>query len=280
MVETNEILNVLVVRDDRSIVQELESNLPFNYRILAAQNVAEARERLSKNTYQILVCYESLPDQSGVELLAESRKRFPHVVRILVSKKTDADDVIKAIDKASIFKYLVDPEIADLGNALGDAADYYLLKTEGLYTDSVTQLKTSDVILDMLEMELHRSQRYDGDFSAMLLQVVAPESPDEEAPNQTDPVLLKEIADILQVELRTSDVAGRLNDNSCLVLLNNANRQGIHIFSDRLLKKIERLKNEYKNQTISFDVKISIYSLNGEKDITTEDIIEKLQTQS
>jgi PleD family two-component response regulator len=280
MVETNEILNVLVVRDDRSIVQELESKLPFNYRILAAQNVAEAKERLSKSAYQILVCYESLSDQPVVDLLAESRMTFPHIVRILVSQKTDAVDVINAIDKASIFKYLIDPEFTELENALGDAAEYYFLKTEGLYTDSVTQLKTSDVILDMLEMELHRSQRYDGDFSAMLLQVVASESSDGGPPIQTDPVLLKEIADIVQAELRTSDVAGRLNDNSCLVLLNNANRQGMGIFSDRLLKKVERLKSEYENETISFDVKLSIYSLNGERDITTEDIIEKLQAQT
>ncbi len=278
MVEANEILNVLVVCDDRSVVQALETKLPFNFRIQAAQNVADAKDRLSKNAYQILICYDALPGETGISLLADARSKFPHVVRILISNSSDAQVIIQAIDKASIFKYLVDPELEDLENSLEEAAQYYYSKTEGLYTDSVTLLRSNDVILDMLEMELHRSQRYDGDFSAMMLQVVSPENHEGITTSQTDPFLLKEVADILQAELRTSDVAGRLSDNSCLVLLNNANRSGVSIFSDRLLKKMEHLKNEFEKEAFKFEVKISIYSLNGEKDITTEDIIEKLQS--
>jgi len=276
MVESNEILNVLMVRDDRSIVQTLESELPFNYRILAAQNGAEAKERLTKSTYQIIICDEQLPDTTGTGFLAETRKSFPHTVRILVSSDSDADSVIKAIDKASIFKYLINPQVKDFEKALADASEYYLSKSIGMYTDSLTQLKSKEVIFDMLEMELHRSQRYDGDLSAIMLQVVSAADAESKFASETDTYLLKDVADIVQAELRTSDVAGRLNDNSCLVLLNNANRNGVTIFKKRLSKKIDQLKSEYKEDLPAFEVMISIYSLNGEKEVRTEDILEKL----
>ena len=280
MAESDTILDVLVVRDDRSIVKTLENELPFYYRILAVQNQAEAKARLESRAFHIIICYEDLHGISGTSLLADVRESYPHLVRILVSDKADAEAVIEAIDKASIFKYLIEPEINEFEIALNDARAYYQSKTDGMYMDSLTQLKSREVILDMLEMELHRSQRYDGDFSAILMQVVASDSVEGGTISPTAPHLLKEIADILQSQLRTSDVAGRLSENGFLILLSNANHGGVTIFADRLTVNIQQLQSNYSQASAPFEIKVSVYSLNGEKAISPDGVIEKLQNQN
>ncbi|MBT4888944.1 MAG: sigma-54-dependent Fis family transcriptional regulator [Rhodospirillales bacterium] len=100
---------ILIVDDEVRSLEALERNLSDEFDVKTASNVADAEDILNRDWVQIILCDQRMPETTGVEFLKEVRKKWPDVIRIIISGYTDADDIIESINDAGIYQYITKP---------------------------------------------------------------------------------------------------------------------------------------------------------------------------
>ncbi|MCG8337466.1 MAG: response regulator [Proteobacteria bacterium] len=272
-------LGVLVVDDDVDILALVNHELNDSYRIFTAENSVEAMEALKKNEIGIALCDERLAGESGSELLAEMKKHYPDVVRVLISGYTDTNAIMNAINKANVFKFIIKPWGKQLKIIVDEAKQYYLSRKKNQYKDSLTSLKSENTILDTLHSEIKRSSRYNVNLSSILVSISNPKKDSALHDFLVDRFLLRRIADILTLELRESDIAGRLRDNKFLVLLTETDRDGASTFLNRLMKRIDQFEQKVNRGLLPYGIITAIHTLSGKQSIEPGELITSLYAQ-
>jgi two-component system sensor histidine kinase/response regulator len=121
-------LKVLYVDDEADNLTGFKANFRTEYRILIAENTAHATEFLEKNPdIRMVFCDQRMPGKTGVEFFEEIKTRFPLPVRILITAYSDIKDVIAAINKGNIFRYVQKPwTVPDIISAIEEANKFYM----------------------------------------------------------------------------------------------------------------------------------------------------------
>lgn len=100
---------VLVVDDEPRSLESLERILEDAFDVKTAASAEEAAEILEREWVQVILCDQRMPHVSGVEFLKTVRERWPEVVRMIISGYTDAEDIIRSINEAGIYQYVMKP---------------------------------------------------------------------------------------------------------------------------------------------------------------------------
>lgn len=100
---------VLVVDDEQRSLESLERILEDNFDVKTALNAEEAEVILESEWVQVILCDQRMPHVSGVEFLKTVRERWPDVVRMIISGYTDSEDIIRSINEAGIYQYVMKP---------------------------------------------------------------------------------------------------------------------------------------------------------------------------
>lgn len=116
---------VLFVDDEKSICNALKRTFRKSpYDIYAANSGADALSILEKERIDVVVSDQRMPGMNGTELLSIVKQQYPDVSRLMLSGYSDFDDVIGAINKANIFKFLTKPwDDEHLREAVNDALE-------------------------------------------------------------------------------------------------------------------------------------------------------------
>ena len=69
----------------------------------------DAIEQLEHQTFEVVMSDYRMPGMTGVDLLTEVKRVQPTAVRLILSGYTDAEAILKSVNDAHIFKYLVKP---------------------------------------------------------------------------------------------------------------------------------------------------------------------------
>jgi DNA-binding response OmpR family regulator len=100
---------VLVVEDDDTIGRHLESGLRGNgYAPAWSRTGAGALAEAARSPYDVLLLDLGLPDMDGLDVARTLRARFPDLLIIILTARTDDIDVIAGLD-AGADDYLVKP---------------------------------------------------------------------------------------------------------------------------------------------------------------------------
>jgi DNA-binding response OmpR family regulator len=100
---------VLVVEDDDTIGRHLESGLRGNgYAPAWSRTGAGALAEAARSPYDVLLLDLGLPDMDGLDVARTLRSRFPDLLIIILTARTDDIDVIAGLD-AGADDYLVKP---------------------------------------------------------------------------------------------------------------------------------------------------------------------------
>jgi two-component system, NtrC family, response regulator AtoC len=100
---------VLVVDDEPRIRRLVEMALgDRGYRVLTAPSAEEAGELLGRETVDAVVTDLQLPGRSGLDLLADTRRRHPGVPVILITAFGTVESAVEAI-KSGAFDYVLKP---------------------------------------------------------------------------------------------------------------------------------------------------------------------------
>lgn len=102
----------IVVVDDEQVVT---SALKMLFKVEGFKNAnyfnnpLEALEYLKNNEPDVIISDVKMPEMNGVEFLAEAKKLYPDVSKILLTGYADKENAIQAINEVGIYKYLEKP---------------------------------------------------------------------------------------------------------------------------------------------------------------------------
>lgn len=100
---------VLLVEDDRTIGQALESSLRLNgYEVYWAVTAAQALARAADNPFDLVLLDLGLPDMDGVDVCRRLRTITPHSVVVMLTARQDEIDVVVGLE-AGADDYLTKP---------------------------------------------------------------------------------------------------------------------------------------------------------------------------
>jgi response regulator RpfG family c-di-GMP phosphodiesterase len=98
------------------LVDDHEDNLAFLartfhgvYRTIQARTGEAAIEVLKKEPIDVIITDQRMPGLSGTDLLEQSLRIKPSIVRIIISGYTDSTDMLSAINVCRVNHYLVKP---------------------------------------------------------------------------------------------------------------------------------------------------------------------------
>ena len=117
---------LLLVDDEPANLRLLDRLFSKDYYCLAASSAAEAIDLLNQHDVAILITDQRMPHMTGLELLKQTAKLRPHMVRILLTGYTDAEALVEAINCGLVHMYLTKPwNNADLKLEVGRALEHY-----------------------------------------------------------------------------------------------------------------------------------------------------------
>ena len=140
---------------------------------------------------------------------------------------------------------------------------------ERAYHDVLTGLPNRRLFLDNLETRIARCQRY-GDNSALLfLDVDNLKSINDGFGHIAGDTLLVRLSEILQENIRTSDIVARIGGDEFAILLDNLDADQVEDKIKLLVKCIKSTECEYQGTKISISAAIG-YCIVGPKDSVEE----------
>jgi len=101
---------VLIVDDEENVVDSLRRTLRHEHvRVITTTSPVEALAHLDQGEIDILISDIDMPEMTGLELVAEARRRHPNVVRILLTGDSSLESALTAINDGAVYKYLTKP---------------------------------------------------------------------------------------------------------------------------------------------------------------------------
>ena len=144
--------SILAVDDEPDVLDVLERALEDDYSIFTAPNGEAALDILRQEEIDLLITDQRMPKMSGVKLLEEAKKINPSMIRIILTGYTEPDDMIGAINRGEVYRYITKPwDLNDLTITIKNALEAYQLRKdkERLVSDLEMRLNAMTVFLDL-----------------------------------------------------------------------------------------------------------------------------------
>ena len=104
---------ILLVDDEEMILTSIKSFLAVdsNYNLMTYTSPLKALEDLGTKikSVDLVISDYLMPEMDGISFLAEVRKRFPLVPRVLLTGYADKENAIKAINNVGLYQYIEKP---------------------------------------------------------------------------------------------------------------------------------------------------------------------------
>ncbi len=114
---------ILLVDDEPEAIEAIQRSLRREpYELLAAHSGQAALDILSAQNVDVLVSDEVMPGMSGAELMAQVRRQYPDIIRIMLTGQASVESAMNAIYDSWVFQYLHKPvAAADLASTIHNA---------------------------------------------------------------------------------------------------------------------------------------------------------------
>lgn len=122
---------ILAVDDDNDVLDVLQRALEDDYEVLVASSGEKALELLRQGPVDLLITDQRMPEMSGVHLLEQAKRINPDMVRIILTGYTDPADLIDAINRGEVYRYITKPwELNDLLLTIRQGLESYQLQRD------------------------------------------------------------------------------------------------------------------------------------------------------
>ncbi len=125
-------IRILFIDDDPAVLHSLRRFLrKEEYQQYFAGSGQEALDLMAGQPIDIIVTDLRMPAMTGLELIAEVKRRHPSVLRLVLSATSDIGQTIESINSGEVFRFIPKPlEPEPFKKILLDAAEHYISKTE------------------------------------------------------------------------------------------------------------------------------------------------------
>jgi diguanylate cyclase (GGDEF)-like protein/PAS domain S-box-containing protein len=101
---------LLLLDDDSMVLSALACHLAYEpYRILSADNTAQAFELLATETVDVILCDQRMPEMSGLSFLQKVHEIHRDIVCLMLSGYVEEGLLLEAINAGTVFKFLCKP---------------------------------------------------------------------------------------------------------------------------------------------------------------------------
>ena len=112
---------VLVIDDELPLLDLYRSARSPYFDVVAVSSVKEAQFALHKRSFRVVVADHMMPGGNGLSFLVQVREEYPEAARILVTGFMKPEMLLRAVNEAAVFRYLVKP--VDLREFIGVVRD-------------------------------------------------------------------------------------------------------------------------------------------------------------
>jgi len=100
---------ILIVDDEQAILEAFESALSTYFDVTTATSARAADYILQKKRFKVVVADHLMPGGNGMSFLVRAREEFPNMQRILVTGYMKPEMLIRSVNEAALFRYLLKP---------------------------------------------------------------------------------------------------------------------------------------------------------------------------
>ena len=109
MSESERKYNILYVDDEESNLRIFKTAFKRDYNIFLAGSGLEAIKILHQQAIHLIVTDQKMPEMTGTEFLEKTIPEFPNIIRIILTGFSDIEAIVRAVNKANIYKYVTKP---------------------------------------------------------------------------------------------------------------------------------------------------------------------------
>jgi DNA-binding NtrC family response regulator len=114
---------VLLVDDEKPLLDVYAAALSPSFDITTASTAREADFILQKKAFKVVVADHLMPGGNGMNFLVRAREEFPHMQRVLVTGYMKPEMLLRSVNEAALFRYLLKPvSMPELLKVVQDAA--------------------------------------------------------------------------------------------------------------------------------------------------------------
>jgi Response regulator containing CheY-like receiver, AAA-type ATPase, and DNA-binding domains len=114
--------SILLVDDERPILDMFSLALEPLFDVATATSAREAEFVLRKKKFKVIICDHLMPGGNGMGFLVRCREEYPHMQRILVTGYMKPEILLRSVNEAALYRYLLKPvQMADLRRIAEDA---------------------------------------------------------------------------------------------------------------------------------------------------------------
>lgn len=115
---------VLIVEDEAPLCEIYSSALAPYFDVVTALTVKEAELALRKRPFRVVVADHLMPGGNGLGFLVHVREEYPEIARVLVTGFMKPEMLLRAVNEAAVFRYLLKPvELREFISVVRDAAE-------------------------------------------------------------------------------------------------------------------------------------------------------------
>ncbi len=113
---------ILIVDDERPLLDVFAEALSTRFNVTTATSAREAEFILRKKAFKVVVADHLMPGGNGMSFLVRAREEFPHMQRILVTGYMKPEMLLRSVNEAALFRYLLKPvSMVELVNTVQEA---------------------------------------------------------------------------------------------------------------------------------------------------------------
>ncbi|MBC7381504.1 MAG: hybrid sensor histidine kinase/response regulator [Bacteroidia bacterium] len=120
---------VLYVDDEQNNLMSFKAAFRMDFDVVLANSPEDAIALLSKEDVQVIISDFRMPNMTGVELFEKIRIEYPKPLRILLTAYGDEQNLMNAINKGQVFRYIKKPWVEeDIRSAVKESFDFFITK--------------------------------------------------------------------------------------------------------------------------------------------------------
>lgn len=274
IIDLNPIKEILWVEDDDDSFAVLKKmvNQKRDANVTRAASIAEAKNLLIENDYDLAMLDLYLPDGDSLELLDFMKNQQLKLASLIVTGDGDEEIATRCI-QAGAHGYLTKDNISieQLDQCIEQAYEKFRLEKEmGKAVDQMVQMATKDELTglynrrymqEVFDREYNRSDRYDLDLSCMMLDLDYFKQVNDTYGHACGDYVLKEFSNILINNARESDYIFRYGGEEFMVLLTQTDISGAEIAAETIRKLCEAKEYSFNDHTLKITVSVGIASI-------------------
>jgi len=122
---------ILYVDDDHNNLIVFRTAFLDYFDVCACSSAEEALSLCERREFPVIIADQRMPGMKGTDFLEIVKEKYPLTIRMILTAYTDVVDVLDAINKGSVYKYLTKPwRTEDLLMTLHRALEAYHLSQE------------------------------------------------------------------------------------------------------------------------------------------------------